>query len=93
MVKERRYVFDPEDIESVLYCCPHCGHESGFKVNGKEHTPTGHCAACNASNMPATLNDGVDPGITFIVNLRKLLNAQRSPAKRVRVRLIVRDPD
>lgn len=90
MVKERRYVFDIQDLSSLIYACPHCGHEAVCSLQHETHPPA-RCGSCEERLMVPDHVNGIDPAITLLQNLRKLLG---KPAPgRVRVRLVVPDPD
>ncbi len=88
MVKERRYVFDLQDIASLIYACSHCGQEVVCKLDSP-YEPATHCVSCNERLAPNRA-DGIDPNRTLLVNLRRVLKVA-DPS--VRVRFVVPDPD
>lgn len=90
MVKERRYVFDVSDIDSLIYACANCGQEIVCKLDG-QYAPGATCVSCQSQLlMTRTANGTVDPRYTLLMNLRNVLRVQ-DPA--TRIRFVVPDPD
>ena len=88
MVKEHRYLFDLEDISSLIYTCNKCGHEAVCKIDG-DFAPTPHCAGCRNPILKPNV-DGIDARVTFLINLRHVLDLMKAD-KSVRLRLTVPD--
>ena len=87
MVKERRYVFDVSDINSLLYVCSNCGQEVAYKLEN-ECQPREHCS-CNvlkSENASGT----ADPNAMVLMWLRR---TQKVTEPRVTLRFVVSDPD
>ena len=89
MVKEHRYIFDAEDISSLVYACHHCKNEVVVRVNG-EGKPGKKCSSCGESIMEPAF-DSIDPNITILLNLRTLLMARAT--SKVQLRFVVPDPN
>ena len=67
MVKEQRYIFDVQDIKSLIYACPHCGQEVVCELKG-DYQPGSHCVSCSQSLQGNS--NGIDPNFTLLTNLR-----------------------
>ena len=85
MVKDRRYVFDVDDISSIIYACPHCGHEVVCKLDS-QYEPGSNCHNCRSPILAANPETGRNPALTFLHNLRWVLGM---PKGGVRVRVVV----
>ena len=87
MVKEQRFIFDVQDIKSLIYACPHCGQEVVCKLKG-DYQPGSHCVSCSQSLQGNS--NGIDPNFTILINLRRVLKMSDPP---VRVRFVVPDAE
>ena len=85
MVKEQRYIFDIQDIKSLIYACSHCGQEVVCELKGDYH-PGSHCVSCRQSLQGNS--NSFDPHFTLLTNLRSVLKMSDPP---VRVRFVVPD--
>ena len=81
-------MFDVQDISSVIYACPHCGYEAVCAIKGKSLPPT-HCGSCNKPLTVPDQQNGLDPSVTQLHNLRALL--KKTAPDRVRFRFVVPD--
>ena len=89
MVKERRYVFDVQDISSVIYACNNCGQETVCKLDDR-YRPPRDCPCCSRPLMPTSQESGLDPNEVLLTNLRSVLRLD-NPS--VRFRFVVPDID
>ena len=83
MVKEQRFIFDVQDIKSLIYVCPHCKQEVVCELDGEYH-PGSHCVSCSETLQKQ--GNGIDPNFTLLTNLRYVL---RMKDARVKVRFVV----
>ena len=89
MVKEHQYIFDVDDIKSLIYVCVQCGQEVVCKLEG-EFRPGEHCENCRESLSATNMIQGIDPNYTLLINLRSVLKTSDT---RVKIRFVVPDPD
>ena len=89
MVRERRYLFDVEDIVSVLYVCTQCQQETAYRVDG-EYRAAMQCGSCGADLLMRQVGGALDLHDTLLTTLRQLM---RLDSPRVKVRFVVPDPD
>ena len=89
MVKERRFIFDPEDITAVIYVCAACGQEVQIPVDGK-HRPSRQCGSCMAIILDSDVAERLDPREVLLTNLRSVLHLDST---HVKLRFVVPDHD
>ena len=85
MVKERRYVFDVGDISSLVFTCQNCKQEVVYPLDS-DYKPHNRCQSCGEDLLTPTIVDGIDPNITLLINIRRIL---KLADPKVRLRFVV----
>ena len=84
MVTERRYLFEIQDISTLIYTCSQCNHEVHCQLS-ENYVPDRCCPSCS-NDLVVPQSDLIDPNEALLRNLRHVLSL-KSP--RVKLKLVV----